>query len=182
MKQSLLSFSKIAGLIFAACFIPSAATAQPVMAKAVLAPTSGNTAHGLITFTESNGVVKVNGQVEGLSAGGHGFHIHETGDCSAADGSSAGGHFNPTTSEHGAPGAAAHHAGDLGNLVADEAGVAKIDGDFPFLTLQGEHSIVGRGLIVHAMPDDLVTQPTGNAGARVACAVISAAEPPIAVP
>jgi Cu-Zn family superoxide dismutase len=103
----------------------------------------------------------------------HGFHIHENGDCSAPDGSSAGGHFNPTDQNHGGPDASVHHIGDLGNIRADENGNATYEATLSFLSLgDGENSILNRGLIVHALEDDLVSQPTGAAGARLACGVI----------
>jgi Cu-Zn family superoxide dismutase len=148
------------------------------VAVATLTATAGNTVAGKIDFTLVDGVLRANGEVSGLTPGSeHGFHIHETGDCSAPDGSSAGGHFNPTTSEHGSVNGAVHHGGDMPNLVADAQGVAKVDGPVSSNVNAGSGDaadIIGRGLIVHAGPDDYATQPTGNAGARLACAVISA--------
>jgi superoxide dismutase, Cu-Zn family len=147
--------------------------APPVMkAVCVLHPTLGNTVSGAVIFTKTDGGVKVVADVNGLTPGKHGFHIHECGDCSAADGSSAGGHFNPMGASHGAPMDMTRHAGDMGNLIADESGKAHLEYVDPDMALEGTHSIIGRSIIVHKSEDDLKTQPTGNAGARVSCGVI----------
>jgi Cu-Zn family superoxide dismutase len=118
--------------------------------------------------------VHFTGTVTGLPPGQHGFHIHETGDCSAPDASSAGGHFNPTGAPHGAPSAAEHHAGDLGNIEANAEGQAEVNIHANGVSLEeaAPNSIKGKAVIVHAAADDLQTQPTGNAGARLACGVI----------
>lgn len=150
-----------------------AVAAAPLSARSVMTATEGNSATGTVSFTEVEGGVRVIGVFAGLSPGEHGFHVHEKGDCSAPDGTSAGGHFNPEGHEHGLPGQAMRHAGDFGNLVADETGSAALDHVFERLSLHGETGIIGRGLIVHAAMDD-GGQPTGNAGARVACGVIEA--------
>lgn len=141
-------------------------------AVAVLHPTEGNEAGGVVTFTRTETGVEVVAEVEGLTPGEHGFHIHEFGDCSAPDGTSAGGHFNPHGTEHGAPSGSQRHVGDFGNISAGEAGIATYDRVDSLITFSGENSIIGRGVIVHAEEDDLVSQPTGAAGARVACGVI----------
>ena len=144
-------------------------------AMAKLEPTRGNTAAGTVTFVQSGEVVKVSGSISGLKPGAeHGFHIHEKGDCSSGDGLSAGGHFNPAQQAHGKFGdSKAHHLGDLPSLDADTQGVATIDFVSKNLTLdRGSNGILGRSLIVHNDPDDYTTQPTGNSGARLACAVI----------
>ena len=153
---------------------PADQVAEPVeiTATAELSPTEGNTVAGTITFTEDMGAVHVAYHVTGLAAGNHGFHIHETGDCSAPDGTSAGGHFNPDGTAHGAPDAAEHHIGDLGNIEADEDGMAMGDANATSLTFEGDNSFVGKAVIVHGGEDDLTTQPTGNAGPRLACGVI----------
>jgi superoxide dismutase, Cu-Zn family len=151
---------------------PASDKSAPVRALATLAPTEGNEAAGTVEFVTDGDNVRVIAKVTGLSPGVHGFHVHEVGDCSAPDGTSAGGHFNPEGMEHGAPDATMRHAGDLGNLEANEAGVAELDRVDGQLALDGTHSVVGRSVIVHADPDDLVSQPTGAAGARVACGVI----------
>ena len=154
------------------------APVSPV-AVAVLAPTAGNHVAGEIRFVRADGGLRATGRLSGLAPGSeHGFHIHETGDCSAPDGSSAGGHFNPAGMDHGKVDADPHHAGDMPNLQADANGVAEVDGPVSSLVTVGDngpHDIIGRGLIVHADADDYASQPTGNAGARLACAVIQPA-------
>ena len=146
-------------------------------AVAVLHPTEGSKVAGTITFTKAGGGVKISGQINGLTPGKHGFHVHEFGDCSAPDGTSAGGHFNPTGQPHAAPTESARHAGDLGNVTADASGKATVDYTDTHATLDGAGGVVGRGLIVHAKEDDLKTQPTGDAGGRLACGVIGVAKP-----
>jgi Cu-Zn family superoxide dismutase len=146
---------------------PAAATAA-----ATLAPTQGNSVTGLITFTEEAGGVRIHGDIAGLTPGDHGIHLHDVGDCSAPDASSAGAHWNPDSAAHGGPDAAARHAGDLGNVTADASGNAHIDRVQPGLSLQGDKGVVGRSVVVHATADDLTSQPAGNSGARVACGVI----------
>ena len=138
-----------------------------------LKPTQGNKAAGTIKLATMGGGVHFTGTITGLTPGKHGFHIHEKGDCSAPDATSAGGHFNPDNKAHGAPDAAEHHAGDLGNIEADSKGTAKVNIHMDGITLgSGANSIMGKAIIVHANADDLKTQPTGNAGGRVACGVI----------
>jgi len=126
-----------------------------------------------------DGKVHVKGEVSGLKPNSeHGFHIHEKGDCSAPDGASAGGHFNPGKEDHGSVAATPHHGGDMPNIKADAQGNAVVDADVSTNVNIGkgdDFDIIGRGLIVHADADDYKTQPTGNAGARLACAVIKAA-------
>lgn len=154
------------------------AAAKITAAVAVLYPTQGSSVHGTVRFTKVEGGVRIVAEVSGLTPGLHGFHVHEFGDATSADGSAAGGHFNPAHAAHGGPEAAERHAGDFGNLEADASGHAKLDRIDPALALDGPHSIIGRGLIVHAGPDDLKTQPTGNAGGRVACGVVGIAKAP----
>lgn len=103
--------------------------------------------------------------------------MHERGDCSAVDASSAGAHFNPTAAPHGRPGAAPHHLGDMDNLVADDEGVAQLDRVLPGLSLGTGRAddILGKAIVVHADPDDYRSQPAGNSGVRLACGVIRAA-------
>jgi Cu-Zn family superoxide dismutase len=147
-------------------------------AIAVLHPTQGNQAHGTVRFTqEGDDSVKVVADIEGLAPNSeHGFHIHEFGDCSAPDASSAGGHFNPTGNPHGSPGPE-HHAGDLGNLRANGQGNAHLELTLQHVTV-GAHPnpILGRSVIVHAKADDLHSQPSGESGGRIACGVIGAAK------
>ena len=153
---------------------PPAAVTEAI---AVLHPTAGNKVQGVVRFTIRGDAVHVTGEVTGLTPGLHGFHIHEFGDCSAPDGTSTGGHFNPTGMMHGAPDAEMHHAGDLGNIKADDSGKAVVNVTMKGMHLVGPMGIIGHGLIVHAKADDLKTQPTGDAGGRVACAVIGIAGP-----
>ncbi|MEO5629629.1 MAG: superoxide dismutase family protein [Thermomonas sp.] len=144
-------------------------------AEANLASASSSLVSGKLTLVPMGAGVHLTGEVGGLSPGSsHGFHIHEKGDCSAADASSAGGHFNPAAQPHGRAMQGAHHAGDSDNIVADANGVARINAHLMGVTLGGgaANDIAGRAIVVHAAPDDYSSQPSGNAGARVACAVI----------
>ena len=169
MKKLLIA--GIVAVVLAGC----ASTAPtPPSAQAVLAPTQGNTAIGTVTFTQQNDKVLVEADIKGLTPGLHGFHIHEKGDCSAPDGSSAGGHFNPTHMPHGSPNSNMHHVGDMPMLLAGDDGTAKLHVELESMALQGPNSIVGKSVIIHAQADDFETQPTGNSGARVACGVIVA--------
>ncbi|MBI2816026.1 MAG: superoxide dismutase family protein [Acidobacteria bacterium] len=160
--------------VLAASFMCAAvAAAQSHNAVAVLKPTQGNNVKGTVRFDEKNGKTRIVANVTGLQPGKHGLHVHEKGDCSAPDATSAGGHFNPENKPHGAPDAAEHHVGDLGNLEADAKGKSRLNLTVDFLTVgDGPHSITGKAVIVHAQPDDLQSQPVGNAGARLACGVI----------
>jgi Cu-Zn family superoxide dismutase len=147
---------------------------------AVLRPTETYMTSGTVRFTPDAGGVKVSIQLQGLEPGEHGFHVHEFGDCSAADGTSAGGHFNPFGAPHADRLAAERHVADLGNLTADEMGAVNIEFVDPRLALPGmatdqAASILGRGVVVHGGRDDLATQPSGAAGPRVACGVIGIA-------
>lgn len=138
-----------------------------------LAPTTGNNAKGSVSFEQKGDKVLVDARVSGLPPGKHGFHIHEQGDCGSGDGMSAGGHFNPTAKPHGNPDAPDHHAGDMPALAADAAGNAALRAELaPMSVGSGVTDIVGKAVIVHKDGDDYATQPTGNAGARVACGVI----------
>jgi len=152
------------------------ASTDQMKAICLLYPTEGNEVSGTVTFTSTPDGVTVTADIFGLTPGKHGFHIHEFGDCSAADGTSAGGHFNPDRTSHGGPHDQIRHEGDLGNLEADETGRARLSFVDPTLSLSGSHTIIGYSIIVHAQEDDLVSQPTGNAGARVACGVIGIAK------
>jgi len=154
-----------------------AATSSPrdteaASAMATLEPTQGNQVRGTVRFTSEGGGVRVVANLTGLTPGDHGFHVHENGDCSAPDASSAGGHFNPTNQPHAGRDAEERHIGDLGNLVADADGRAQLDYVDRKLTLTGANSIVGKAVIVHAGRDDLKSQPSGDAGGRVACGKI----------
>lgn len=143
-------------------------------ATAALSPTQGSTVRGTVTFEPAGDGLRVTAHIEGLTPGDHGFHLHQNGDCSAPDGSSAGDHWNPTQQPHGAPDAAQHHAGDLGNITADASGMAHVDKTVAGIGLSGTQSVIGHAVIVHGKADDLKTQPSGNAGPRLACGVVSA--------
>lgn len=155
---------------------PSTSTAESATAN--LASASGSLVSGTLSMAPMGDGVHLTGEIGGLGAGQtHAIHVHETGDCSAADASSAGGHFNPTASAHGRAGTPVHHAGDMDNLTADAEGVANVDIHLSDVTLGGgaANDVAGRAVIVHAAPDDYTSQPSGNAGARVACGVITPA-------
>ncbi len=163
----------LAVAILGACAVSQPA---PPYVVATLQPTLGNTAAGTVWFARDGTELRVIGRISGLKPNRqHGFHIHQKGDCASGDGMSAGGHFNPTSQPHGAPGAA-HHAGDLPALNADAAGNASfsIRTTGSVLT-ENADDVAGKALIVHADPDDYTTQPTGNSGARIACGVVSRA-------
>lgn len=145
---------------------------KPRKAVAVIHPTENNEVKGTVTFTEVPGGVLIVGDFTGLKPGKHGFHVHEHGDCSAHDASSAGGHFNPTNKKHGGPGNPDRHVGDMGNVVANEKGIAHYERVDELIKLSGPDSIIGRSVVIHADEDDMVTQPTGNSGARIGCGVV----------
>ncbi len=152
-----------------------ASTPDGPAARAQLQPTRGNTTSGEVRFVQRGDKVWVSGEVRGLRPNAeHGFHVHEKGDCSSGDGMSTGGHFNPGGQRHGAHGGGEHHVGDLPSLKADAGGVARFSFESRALAVgSGSNDVVGRGLIVHRDPDDYTTQPTGNSGPRLACAVIT---------
>ncbi|CUT99310.1 superoxide dismutase 1 soluble [Echinococcus multilocularis] len=136
---------------------------------------------GVVHFTQVGNSVKIHAEFEGLKPGKHGFHVHEFGDTTNGC-TSAGAHFNPHGKNHGAPDAAERHVGDLGNVVAGADGKATLDLTDKVISLSGEHSVIGRSLVVHVDPDDLglggheLSLVTGNAGARVACGIIGIAK------
>jgi Cu-Zn family superoxide dismutase len=147
-------------------------------AEAKMAPASASLVSGRLAITAIDGGVRIHGELGGLAKGGtHAIHVHERGDCSAADGSAAGGHFNPGGVAHGRAGIAPHHLGDMDNLHANGEGVAHVDIRLQGVTLGSgaPNDILGRAIIVHANPDDYASQPTGNAGPRVSCGVIEIA-------
>jgi Cu-Zn family superoxide dismutase len=143
-------------------------------ASADLQARSGSMVSGKVSFVETNGGLRVEATVSGLTPGEHGFHVHEAGDCSAADASSAKGHFNPAAKAHGHHAAAEHHGGDMPNLVANAQGMATYSADLAGVTLNGATGVVGRSVVIHADPDDYKSQPAGNSGKRIACGVIAA--------
>jgi Cu-Zn family superoxide dismutase len=176
MENLSLAASLLAAATLVACAsAPAPAPSGGPLGVARLQPTANNRASGTVWFGQQGDHVVVRGRVGGLKPNQeHGFHVHERGDCSAADAMSAGGHFNPTGKPHGAAhGTNEHHLGDLPSLKADAAGNAIASFRLPGVLLgSGANDFMGKALIVHADPDDLRTQPTGNSGARIACAVI----------
>lgn len=191
MRASLLPLLVL--LPLAACKTEPASTVEtpadtstamvPLSASATLEPRSGSDVTGTVSFTREATGVRVVANFAGLTPGEHGFHVHETGDCSAPDGSSAGAHFNPAATNHGhqTDPATGRHMGDLGNLTADANGNATLDLTDAVLALDGANSIVGKAVIVHEKADDY-GQPAGNAGARLACGVITSAGGTAAAP
>jgi Cu-Zn family superoxide dismutase len=168
MKKLLLPIALLSALPF------SVQAEELRNAQAMLLPLGDSTVGGLIKFKEvKEGGVQIIGQVTGLKkSSNHGFHIHEFGDCTTVDGTSAGGHFKVGDSHHGAPNSLQKHVGDLGNIKSDVAGMSIINTADKGLSMSGANSILGRGVIIHAGEDDLKTDPAGNSGARIACGVI----------
>ena len=186
--RSTLSLSLFAALVAAGCASTGsgdaassgaapkpAASSTAKQASVKLAPASGSLVSGMLTLKPMGDGVHITGEIGGLTAGGtHGFHIHEKGDC-GDNGNASGGHFNPAGGMHGKFGAAGTHAGELPSLVADAAGVARFSVDVHSISLTdgAANNVVGRALVVHRDPDDFTTQPAGNSGPRIACAVIT---------
>lgn len=141
-----------------------------------LEPKSDSNVAGEVVFSQKEGTVFMTATMSGLTPGEHAIHLHETADCTAADGSSAGGHWNPTFKPHGQWGAeAGYHSGDIGNFMADENGNATVEFNTDQWCLDCDDAtknIIGKGVIVHQGMDDFTSQPSGNAGARVSCAGI----------
>ena len=160
--------------VFAAGCISSFVDAPK--ATADLLPTKGSSVRGTANFVQLGERVRLTASISGLKPNSEfGFHIHEAGDCSSGDGMSAKGHFNPLGKPHAYAETTERHAGDLPSLKANANGHATLVEELDVITVTpGPTSVVGRGLIVHAQPDDFKTQPTGNAGARSACAEIKA--------
>jgi Cu-Zn family superoxide dismutase len=170
MKKHLLAAACCAG-VFSGCAMME--EKEPT-ATASLEPRSGSKVSGNLTFTQIGDVVRITGEITGHTKGPKGFHIHEKGDCSDDKGLNTGGHFNPHKSKHGGPYEPEKHAGDLGNITFNDEGVAKVNFTVGDISVSRDRpdGIVGRAVIVHAAADDLKTDPTGNAGGRVACGVI----------
>ena len=163
--------------------IETMAADEEEAAVARIDPLDDSGVQGEVTFESEAGGVRVVANLTGLSEGAHGFHVHENGDCGAADtnndgtpepGGAAGGHYAPNGNPHGAPtdSLSEHHIGDMGNIMADASGAAQLDTTFSFLSLSGPQAIVGKALVVHQGRDDLTSQPSGDAGARVGCGII----------
>jgi Cu-Zn family superoxide dismutase len=157
---------------------PATAAVTPrSTAKASLVSAPGRSVQGDLTLSNEGTAVTIRGEITGLDPGKeHGFHVHENGQCSAPDFTSAGGHFNPTNAEHGGPKSDEKHLGDIPNVKADKDGRATVDVSVKGATLVDKdgspNEILGKALVVHAMPDDYKTQPSGDSGARIACGVI----------
>lgn len=154
---------------------PAASQSTASHAQANLAGASGSLVSGRIELMPMGDGVHLTGTIGGLQPNSvHGIHVHEKGDCSAADASSAGGHFNPTGSAHGRAGSATHHAGDMDNVVAGADGTVAVNIHLPGVTLGGgaANDIADRAIVVHGNADDYTSQPAGNSGPRVACGVI----------
>jgi Cu-Zn family superoxide dismutase len=161
-------------------FASAACSHMRPSATATLDPLGSSTATGTVKFQDTgDGNVEVTADLTHVPPGVHGFHIHEKGDC-GNNGNNAGGHFNPNSMPHAAPDTVSHHAGDFGNVTAEENG--EVHTHFTThsvsLTEGSSTSAVGHAVILHANPDDLTTQPSGNAGARIACGVVTMATPP----
>lgn len=170
MKKCVLA-AACGAVLFSGCAMMEE---QEPTASATLEPRSGSNVRGTVTFTQVGDLVRVSGTVTGHSKGPKGFHIHDKGDCSAPDATSAGGHFNPAKSKHGGPYSDVKHGGDLGNLNFGADGAAKFSFVVGDISVSGSKpdGIIGRAVVVHAAADDLKTDPTGNSGGRVACGVI----------
>lgn len=149
-------------------------------AEAALATLQGpdGTSLGEVRFTRDAGGVRVEGHISGIEGSGpHGFHVHENGSCDAPSFESAGGHFNPTGAEHACPPTTPRHAGDLGNIEIGEDGGGHLELTTDLLSLEGESSVIGKAVIVHGHVDDCTSQPTGDAGPRLACGVVALSQP-----
>ncbi len=167
-------FVAAAGIALSAGCASTAPPPAGAQAKATIEPRSGSNVRGWATFTErSTGGVAVVVHIENALPGTHGLHLHEKGDCSAPDASSAGGHFNPGGMPHAGPADMQRHAGDFGNITIESNGTGHLELVSDLLTVRpGPNSVVGRAVVFHEKVDDLKTQPTGNAGGRLACGVV----------
>ncbi|HVT28822.1 MAG TPA: superoxide dismutase family protein [Lacipirellulaceae bacterium] len=155
-----------------------ARTPRITYAVAEVHPLGDHKVSGKVTFTQTDEGIEVVADLTGLQPGEHGFHIHEFGDCSMADGKCAGAHFNPTNQPHGGPDDAHRHVGDLGNIKADGQGHGTYKRVDKVIALNGPRSIIGRAVIVHAEKDDF--KSVASAGARIGCGVIGIADPKMA--
>jgi Cu-Zn family superoxide dismutase len=150
--------------------------AEVTRAVCVLQPVGDSGVSGTIYITVEGDKALIEGTVEGLTSGEHGFHVHEFGDLTDQEaGESAGGHYNPHGHAHGGPDDEERHPGDFGNIEANRQGQAEVRIEVTGLELSGEHCVLGRSLVVHANADDF-SQPSGNAGPRVAFGVIGVAQ------
>ena len=143
-------------------------------AHAVISSLNDSGVTGMAVFTQNGDQITFTAEIQGASPGLHAIHIHANGDCSAPDGTSAGGHWNPTDVAHGKWGEGEFHLGDIGNITVGEDGTGHITltTDLWEIGTGSDVDVVGKGIIVHADADDFVSQPSGNAGARIGCGVI----------
>jgi superoxide dismutase, Cu-Zn family len=166
--------SVLAGAAAVLCLTGFAAPETASQATATIESRSGSNVTGKAVFTQlPSGETKVEVWIENASPGVHGIHLHEKGDCSAPDASSAGGHFNPAGNPHAGPDAAKHHNGDWGNITVGADGKGHLEITTDMLTVEpGPDSVVGKAIVFHAKPDDLKSQPSGDAGGRFGCGVV----------
>jgi len=174
LRSKLVFFSLLllSVFVFALCKMSKKNT---ISAKSVIESKSSSNVKGTVMFTEKDGVVSMAAEISGAEPGTHAIHIHEKGDCSAADGTSAAGHWNPTKENHGKWGSGPCHRGDIGNIEVGADGKGKISMSTNLWCVgcnDMNKDIVGKAIIIHAKADDFTTQPTGNAGARLGCGVI----------
>lgn len=175
-KRTLYYLKKVALLTsLSSLIVPIHSVYAAQAASVKLEAKSNSKTKGQLEIVQKGKEVLIKGEISGLGPNTvHGFHVHENGDCSAKDGSSAGGHFNPMDMNHGGPEMDKHHVGDLGNIRANKKGKALIDKKYKFLTLEEakKASILNKAIIVHSKADDLESQPSGDAGKRIACGII----------
>ena len=186
-KTFIMRYINAACLLFAVSFLLTGCemvektiilSASSNQAIAVINSASGSAVTGMATFTQTGETVMVHIEIKNASPGLHGVHIHEKGDCSSPDGKSAGGHWNPTNVAHGKWGEGEFHLGDIGNIDVGEDGIGVIELSTELWEIGtgSIYDVVGKGMIVHADPDDFTSQPSGNAGARIGCGVIELVE------
>lgn len=168
------NLKKLSLLVFAISLLSSCDTSVKT-ATATIEAKSGSSVSGTVTFTEQDGVVTMKAALAGLTEGNHAIHIHAIGDCSAPDGKSAGGHWNPTEQNHGKWMQEPFHTGDIGNLVVGADGTGTIERETELWSVGGsdiKKNVVGHAIIIHEGPDDFSSQPSGAAGPRVGCGEI----------
>ena len=169
-----LAAAAAAALVLVALGACKSAAPDGAVAQAIIEPRSGSKVTGRATFTDlAAGGTKVEVWVENATPGTHGIHLHEKGDCSAPDASSAGPHFNPAGNPHAGPSDAKHHNGDWGNIIVGADGKGHLEETTDMLTVKpGPNSVVGKAVVFHEKADDLKTQPSGDAGGRFGCGVV----------
>jgi Cu-Zn family superoxide dismutase len=166
---------KILGLLVCVNFLLTACNTGEKKAVAKIEAKSGSSVSGTVTFIEKDGIVVMKAALSGLSKGNHAIHIHAIGDCSAPDGKSAGGHWNPTSENHGKWMETPFHIGDIGNLVVGADGTGTIERETNLWSIGGKEAnknVVGHAIIIHEGPDDFSSQPSGAAGPRIGCGEI----------